>query len=68
MEETYRRLVDVLDSLKAEGEIILVDDGSRDRSLEMMRDLRQRDPRMVNPSSAPPLLAFRKIPSNPGKN
>jgi len=44
--ETYRRLAKIMDSLKAEGEIILVDDGSRDRSLEMMRELRGRDPRM----------------------
>ena len=44
--ETYRRLADIMDSLNAEGEIILVDDGSRDRSLEMMRALRERDPRM----------------------
>lgn len=44
--ETYRRLADIMDGLKAEGEIILVDDGSRDRSLEMMRELRRRDPRM----------------------
>jgi len=43
---TYRRLADIMDSLKAEGEMILVDDGSRDRSLEMMRDLRERDPRV----------------------
>lgn len=44
--ETYRRLARVLDDLKAEGEIIMVDDGSRDRSLELMRDLRQRDSRV----------------------
>ena len=46
LEETYRRLAGLLDSLSAEGEIILVDDGSCDRSLEMMRDLRQRDLRV----------------------
>lgn len=44
--EAYRRLAGVLDSLNGEGEIILIDDGSRDRSLEMMRDLRRRDPRV----------------------
>jgi dolichol-phosphate mannosyltransferase len=44
--ETYRRLTATMDNLKAGGEIVLVDDGSRDRSLEMMRDLQQRDPRV----------------------
>ena len=44
--ETYRRLAKIMDGLNAEGEILLVDDGSRDRSLEMMRDLRERDPRV----------------------
>jgi dolichol-phosphate mannosyltransferase len=44
--ETYRRLACVMDELKAEVEMIVVDDGSRDRSLEMLRDLHQRDPRL----------------------
>jgi dolichol-phosphate mannosyltransferase len=44
--ETYRRLAGVLDSLKGGGEIIMVDDGSHDRSLEMMRKLRQDDERV----------------------
>src|ERR1044071_4570491 len=46
LKETYRRLADLLDSLSAEGEIILVDDGSGDHSLEMMRGLRQHDLRV----------------------
>jgi dolichol-phosphate mannosyltransferase len=44
--ETYRRLAGVMDSLTGESEVVLVDDGSNDRSLEMMRDLHQRDPRV----------------------
>ena len=46
LNETYRRLAGVLNSLKDEGEIIMVDDGSHDRSLEMMRKLRQDDQRV----------------------
>ena len=44
--ETYRRLARVMDGLEGESEVLLVDDGSNDRSLEMMRDLHQRDPRV----------------------
>jgi glycosyltransferase involved in cell wall biosynthesis len=44
--ETCRRLVPIMESLKGEGEIILVDDGSRDRSLEIMRDLHEQDARV----------------------
>jgi dolichol-phosphate mannosyltransferase len=46
LEETYRRVAAVVDKLDGEGEIIMVDDGSRDHSLQMMRELRQRDPRL----------------------
>src|SRR5262245_7264876 len=46
LEETYRRVAAVVDKLDGEGEIIMVDDGSRDHSLQMMRQLRQRDPRL----------------------
>lgn len=46
LDETCRRLTGVLDGLGVESEMILVDDGSRDRSLEMMRDLRRRDQRV----------------------
>jgi len=42
--EMYRRLKLVGDSLDGEVEIVLVDDGSRDRSLELMRDMHRRDP------------------------
>src|SRR5215510_2671268 len=42
--EMYRRLKLVAETLEKEVEIVLVDDGSRDRSLELMRDLHRRDP------------------------
>src|SRR5919107_1723975 len=44
--ETYRRLTKVMDGLPGESELVFVDDGSNDRSLTMMRDLHQRDPRV----------------------
>jgi len=44
--ETYRRVARVMDGLQGESEMVLVDDGSRDSSLEILRDLRQRDPRV----------------------
>jgi dolichol-phosphate mannosyltransferase len=44
--ELYRRMSAVLDGLDGPSELILVDDGSRDRSLELMRDLSRRDPRV----------------------
>jgi glycosyltransferase involved in cell wall biosynthesis len=44
--ETYRRLSRVMDGLTGESEVVLVDDGSSDRSLEMMRDLHHRDSRV----------------------
>jgi polyisoprenyl-phosphate glycosyltransferase len=44
--ETYRRVAGVMDRLQGGSEMVLVDDGSRDSSLEIMRDLRRRDPRV----------------------
>ena len=44
--ETYPRVARVMDGLQGESEMVLVDDGSRDSSLEILRDLRQRDPRV----------------------
>jgi glycosyltransferase involved in cell wall biosynthesis len=40
----YRRLKQMSESLNESVEIILVDDGSRDRSLELMRELHCKDP------------------------
>jgi len=44
--EMYRRLHDVMEQLDGDVELILIDDGSRDRSLKMMRELHHRDNRV----------------------
>ncbi len=44
--ELYRRLSPVMDGLGGLVEVILVNDGSRDRSLAIMRDLHDKDPRV----------------------
>jgi len=44
--EMYRRLNNVAAQLDGEVEIILIDDGSRDRSLSMMRELHYHDSRV----------------------
>jgi polyisoprenyl-phosphate glycosyltransferase len=44
--ELYRRLQGVMDSLDGDTELILIDDGSRDRSLMLMRELHYQDPRV----------------------
>ncbi|MGG6293090.1 glycosyltransferase family 2 protein [Leptolyngbya sp. AN02str] len=44
--ELYRRVSAVLDMLDGPSELILVNDGSRDRSLALMRELHERDRRV----------------------
>ncbi len=44
--ELYRRLSQVLDQLTDSWEIVCVNDGSRDRSQELLVELHQRDPRV----------------------
>ena len=44
--ELYRRVRAVMDALDGDVELILINDGSRDRSLQLMRDLHQRDRRV----------------------
>jgi len=43
----YERIVQVLDPAGITFELILVDDGSQDRSLDYIRDLVERDPRVM---------------------
>jgi dolichol-phosphate mannosyltransferase len=45
LDELYRRLVPVLDSLDGPAEVVLVDDGSTDGSYELMLSLHERDDR-----------------------
>ena len=44
--EMYRRVSSVMDQMDGPVELILIDDGSRDISLQMLRDLHQRDERV----------------------
>ncbi|AKG23002.1 glycosyltransferase family 2 protein [Calothrix sp. 336/3] len=44
--EMYKRLSIVMEQLDGDAELILIDDGSRDRSLSMMREFHESDPRV----------------------
>jgi dolichol-phosphate mannosyltransferase len=44
--ELYLRLTDLMDQLDGPVELIFINDGSHDRSLAMLRDLHQQDPRV----------------------
>ncbi|MCB0115439.1 MAG: glycosyltransferase family 2 protein, partial [Caldilineaceae bacterium] len=44
--ELYRRLTEVLDKIGESWELVCINDGSRDRSVEMLRDLHDKDPRI----------------------
>jgi len=46
LERLYARVVEIFGN-KSTWELVLVDDGSKDRSAEMIRDLARRDPRVV---------------------
>jgi dolichol-phosphate mannosyltransferase len=47
IDELYRRVSAVMDSLDGDSELILINDGSRDRTLELLRELHDRDDRVV---------------------
>jgi glycosyltransferase involved in cell wall biosynthesis len=53
LNELYRRLVEVMDQLGRSYEMIFVDDGSRDESLEILRSIFESDPRVK-------VLSFRR--------
>lgn len=44
--ELYERTVSALEGAKEKFELILIDNGSRDRSLEIIKSLRKKDPRV----------------------
>ncbi len=44
LDELYRRVRDVMENLGEPWELVLVDDGSRDGSTNMIRDLAEKDP------------------------
>ncbi|MGE5658134.1 MAG: glycosyltransferase [Actinomycetota bacterium] len=44
--ELYRRMSAVMDRMDGATELILINDGSRDRSLQLLRDLHQKDSRI----------------------
>ncbi|MCS7261640.1 MAG: glycosyltransferase family 2 protein, partial [Anaerolineae bacterium] len=46
LDELYKRVSAVMDSLGEPWELVLVNDGSQDRTPEIMRELHQRDPRV----------------------
>lgn len=52
LNELYRRLSAVMDRMDGPVELLLINDGSRDRSLELMRAVRERDPRVCYVSFA----------------
>ena len=44
--ELYRRMTEVLDKIGESWEMVCINDGSRDRSVEMLRELHDKDPRI----------------------
>ena len=44
--ELYRRVCEVMDTTGEPWELVLIDDGSNDRSTDMMRELAEKDERV----------------------
>ena len=44
--ELYKRITGVMDEIGASWELVCINDGSRDRSVEMLLELRRADPRI----------------------
>lgn len=44
--ELYNRLKSIIDNLEGETELVLIDDGSKDNSLQMLEELNQKDSRV----------------------
>ena len=44
--ELYRRISAIMDRMDGDVELILINDGSRDRSLQIIREFHQQDPRI----------------------
>jgi len=44
--EMYRRVSSIMNGLDGSSELILINDGSKDKSLSLLRDLHQKDPRV----------------------
>ena len=45
--EFYKRLISTMDSLKENYEIILINDGSTDKSLQIMKEFHSQDKREI---------------------
>jgi len=53
IEDTVRRCLATLDRMGLEGEVVVTDDGSKDRTGEILARLREEDPRLVVETNRP---------------
>src|SRR3989338_5365332 len=45
--EFQKRVAAVIDTLDMDAEVVFINDGSRDNTLKLMREMQQRDPRIA---------------------